>query len=100
MKLSHFLIYYIVFTSAVAGAAVALDAGASRPLLSPHFWLLFAWVAGLTLIAYAISDAAIRRGGAISVYGVLSGLFLRFFGCLAVVVVLLVKFPENKLLTA
>ncbi|WP_257669555.1 hypothetical protein [Parapedobacter tibetensis] len=69
-------------------------------ILSPHFWLLFTVVFILTLVAYVLSDLGIRKGEELSVYGPIAGLFVKLLACLAVVAILIIKFPENKVLTA
>jgi hypothetical protein len=101
MTLSRFVGYYHLFGIGVACTAVALSAGfPDTPVLSPHFWLLFVVVFALTLIAYILSDLGIRKGGELSVYSLLGGLFIKLFICLAVVAILIIKYPENKMLTA
>ncbi len=101
MGLPRFIRHYLLFTASVAGLAVLLPRlfdGVA--LMSPYFWWLFAVVSVLTLTAYIISDLAIRKGGELSIYGLLGGLAVKLCSCLAVVAVLMFKFPENKLLTA
>lgn len=100
MKLFRFVLSYVVFGAFVAGIAIGLShAFKNVVLLSPHFWLLFAVIFLLTLVAYMLSVLGIRRGGTIAIYSLIGGLFIKLFACLAVVAVLIVKFPENKLIT-
>ncbi|SFC32203.1 hypothetical protein SAMN05421747_108119 [Parapedobacter composti] len=101
MKLGRFIGYYHAFGLLVAAIAVGLQ-HLFKPvdILSPFFWVLFAIVFFLTLVAYVLSDLGIRKGGETAVYSLLGGLFVKLFTCLAAVAVLIVKFPENKLLTA
>jgi len=101
MTLSRFVIYYHLFGVVVAGAAVVLAASfPNSPILSPHFWLIFLVVFILTLVAYILSDLGIRKGGELSVFSLLGGLFVKLLVCLAVVAILIIKYPENKMLTA
>jgi len=101
MALGRFFGYYHAFALLVASGAIALQFFyGDTPVLAPHFWLLFAVVFLLTLAAYVLSDLGIRKGGEMSIYSLIGGLFVKLFACLAVVAVLIVKFPENKLITA
>lgn len=101
MKLSRFFLYYHGFALIVACLSVALQSlVGSTPVLGPHSWVLFIVVFVLTLIAYILSDLGIRRGGELSIYGLMGGLFFKLFACLAVVALLIIKFPENKWITA
>ena len=69
-------------------------------LLSPHFWLLFLAVFATTLLAYVLSDLGIRKGGELSILSLIGGLFFKLLTCLVLVAVLIIKYPENKMLTA
>ena len=101
MKLSRFIIWYHVFALFVAVLAVGLQyLFHANVILSPHFWLLFVTVFVLTLTAYILSDLGIRKGGELSIYSLIGGLFIKLFACLVVVMVLIIKFPENKMITA
>ena len=51
-------------------------------------------------MAYVLSDFGIRKGGELSIFGLLGGLFVKLLACLALVAVLIIKYPENKMLTA
>ncbi|MGK6349785.1 hypothetical protein [Parapedobacter sp. DT-150] len=101
MKLRRFLLYYHGFALLVALAALALQhAFDTITILSPYFWLLFATVFFFTLFAYVLSDRGMRSGGEFSIYFLMGGLFIKLFACLTVVAVLILKYPENKMLTA
>ncbi len=101
MTLFRFILYYHLFAIGVACVAAVLPfLFPGKPILSPHFWLLFVLVFVLTLLAYVLSDLGIQKGGELSIYGLLGGLFVKLFVCLAAVAVLIIKYPENKLLTA
>ncbi|WP_139378593.1 hypothetical protein [Parapedobacter luteus] len=101
MGLGRFILYYHLFALFVALLASALQRLLDESdLLSPHFWLLFVVVFTFTLAAYLMSDYGIRKGGELSIYSLIGGLFIKLFACLAVVAFLIIKFPENKTLTA
>ena len=101
MTLLRFSLYFIGFALLVACLALALPfflGGA--PVLSPYFWVLFVVVMIATFVAYVLSDLGIRKGGELSIFSLIGGLFIKLFACLAVAAVLIIKYPENKMLTA
>ncbi|MFB2120524.1 hypothetical protein [Parapedobacter sp. 2B3] len=101
MTLLRFLFYFHGFSLVVAGIAAILPLLFDGvPVLSPHFWLLFGVVFATTLLAYLLSDLGIRKGGELSILSLIGGLFVKLLLCLAVVAVLIIKYPDNKMLTA
>lgn len=101
MKFSRFLILYFLFAVAVALFALTLQffVGETR-MLSPHFWLLFWSLFVLTGLAYGLSDLGIQKGGQLSILSLMGGIFIKLLLSLVIIAVLIIKFPENKLLTA
>ncbi len=101
MTLLRFSLYFLGFALLVACSAVALPFFFdSTPVLSPYFWTLFVVVVVSTFVAYVLSDLGLRKGGELSIFSLIGGLFIKLFVCLAVVAVLIIKYPENKMLTA
>ena len=101
MTLLRFIFYFHGFSLVIAGIAAALsNLFKNPPVLSPYFWLLFVVVFATTLLAYLLSDLGIRRGGEMSILSLIGGLFLKLLACLIAVTVLIIKDPENKMLTA
>lgn len=101
MTLSRFIWYFLGFSLLVAGVAAVLPLLFDGiTVLSPHFWLLFGVVFTTTLLAYVLSDLSIRSGGEVSILGLMGGLFFKLLACLAVVAVLMIKHPDNKVITA
>lgn len=95
------MLVYSVFALLVAGSALALQyVWPDHTLLGPFFWLLYAVVFILTFVAYVVSDLGIRKGTEMSIYGIMAGLFVKLIASLVVVTVLIIKFPENKMVTA
>lgn len=93
--------FYHVFAVLLAAAALGLErALAPREILSPHFWALFIALFLLTLVAYVVSDLGIRRGGEVSIYSIMGGIFIKMMLSLVLITVLIMKFPDNKLITA
>lgn len=101
MSLLRFIGLYHGFALVVAGVAAALPSlFKDVQLLSPHFWLIFVVVFATTLLAYVLSDLGIRNGGEVSILSLMGGLFAKLLICLVVVAVLIVKYPDSKMLTA
>ncbi len=102
MKLTRFIIVYHFFAVFVALSAICLQHVffPGLVILGPFFWPLFVTVFVLTLVAYILSDLGIKKGGELSIYSLIGGLFIKLFACLAVIAVLIIKFPENKMITA
>jgi len=101
MSLLRFIGYYHGFALIIAGIAAVLPLlFTGTPLLSPHFWLLFAVVFATTLLAYVLSDLGIRSGGEVSILSLMGGLFAKLLICLVIVAVLVIKYPDSKMLTA
>lgn len=101
MTLLRFILYFHGFSLVIAGIAAAIPSLFNGVMiLSPHFWLLFVVVFATTLLAYVLSDVGIRKGGEMSILSLIGGLFVKLLVCLAAVAVLIIKYPENKMLTA
>lgn len=99
MKLSRFVIWFHLYAIAIAVLALGLQhMAAPTELLSPHFWALFIGLFVLTLTAYVISDLGIRKGGEVSIYGLMGGIFIKMMLSLVLVTVIIFKFPEYKLI--
>ncbi len=92
---------YHLFAVLLAAAALGLErAVAPEEILSPHFWALFLALFFLTLVAYVVSDLGIRRGGELSIYSMMGGIFIKMMLSLVLITVLIMKFPDTKLITA
>jgi len=101
LKFSRFLLWYVAFMSAVGIGAYGLQSALpSVELLGPHFWLLFVVIAVLTGTAYWLSDLGVRKGGQTSILSLMGGLSIKLLASLAVVAVVILKFPENKQINA
>lgn len=101
MTLARFILYFAGLSSAIVAVAVVLPHLFEGVLiLSPHFWLLFAVVSITTLLAYVVSDLGIKKGGEGSILSLMVGLFVKLLACLAVVAAVIIKYPDNKVITA
>lgn len=101
MKLSRFLLFYGLYALAIAGVSLVLQAVfAPIQVLSGFFWLLFFMLFVLTLTAYVLSDFGIKNGGEMSVYSLMGGIFIKMLFSLGLIAFIVIKYPENKVLTA
>lgn len=98
MNLSRFLILFFGFTLLLgAGADLMERANPSDTILIPKFWVVFATIAFLTLIAYLLSWFGIQKGGEVSVFTILGGIVMKLLFCMVFVLVYLLKFKVNDI---
>lgn len=62
--------------------------------------MLFIALFLLTLTAYVVSDMGMRKGGEVGVYSMMGGIFIKMMASLILIAVLIMKFPETKVITA
>lgn len=93
LSIKNFLFQFSGILIAVSVLALALDA--YYALLVPQFWLIFGFLAGLTVVAYAASYAGIKSGGELSVYVLLAAIFIKLIVSLLFVVFYLQKHRVN-----
>lgn len=94
------MLYHLFAILLVAMALGLQRAFAPDEILSPHFWVLFVGLFLLTLTAYVVSDLGMRKGGEVAVYSMMGGIFIKMMASLILIAVLIMKFPETKLITA
>lgn len=65
MSIRKFSILYTVLIFAVALIFWSLDSFVfqNSAFLIPHFWVMFGYMAGITLLVYALSVVGIKKGG-------------------------------------
>jgi hypothetical protein len=101
LKRHIFLLYFTLFALLIgAGAWGVQQIVSTQIILGPHFWVLFGSLYVLTIVAYLISDIGIKSSAEYGVYAVLGGIVLKMLFCLMLIVVLILKYPETKLVTA
>ncbi|WP_106292168.1 hypothetical protein [Arcticibacter pallidicorallinus] len=93
MSIKKFLFQFCGVLIAASVLALALDAYYS--LLVPQFWLIFGFLAGLTIVAYIASYAGIKTGGELSVYVLMAAIFIKLIVSLLFVVIYLQKHRVN-----
>jgi hypothetical protein len=78
---------------AVTGSAawVAERSAPGGSVLVPKFWVIFGFLAGLTMIAYVLSRIGIRKGPEFSVYAVMGGIVLKLIFSMVFVLVYVIN---------
>ncbi|WP_069658915.1 hypothetical protein [Arcticibacter eurypsychrophilus] len=94
MSLKKFLTQFGILVLILAVAALLLDSANS--ILVPKFWIIFGFLAGLTLLAYITSSIAIKTGGELSVYILLAAIFIKLIVSLFFVVFYLRIYKVNS----
>ncbi|HEY1024775.1 MAG TPA: hypothetical protein VGE26_06385 [Sphingobacteriaceae bacterium] len=98
MSLSRFLILFTGFTLILGAAANLLEQyDPADTILIPKFWVVFATIAFLTLIAFMLSWFGIQKGGEVSVFSILGGIVMKLLFCMVFVLVYLLKFKVNDI---
>lgn len=100
MSFSRFFLFFGLFTLVIGIIAYSIESFTAETVLIPKFWVIFGALAGLTLAAYAASDAGIKKGGELSVYAILGAIIIKLLFAMALVLVYLLKIRVNSVLFA
>lgn len=101
MKLSKFLLQYLLFTFLLGLTAHLIHQQyPGDGLLIPKFWVIFGAIALLTLLAYIFSWIGIRKGGEFSIVAIMGSILLKLLFCMVLVLVYLLKFKVNDIIFA
>ncbi len=99
MKFSKFFLLFIIVTTITALLFWCLQYfNADKIVLIPKFWLLFGFVAGITLVVYCISVMAIKRNDKSAAFILLSALVLRMLLSMILILFYLQKFKVDGVL--
>ncbi|MBE8714762.1 hypothetical protein C4F49_13830 [Sphingobacterium sp. KB22] len=102
MKLQHsisrFLIYFAIYSLALAGIAYLLAKWlAPAQLLSPNFWLMFVFIFFLTVIAYVLSVFGLSKNPEVGTMTILGGMLIKMLFALSLFIFIRFKSDENLL---
>jgi len=101
LKRATFLLYFHIYTLLIGVIAWgAQQLVFPQLILGPHFWILFGCLYFFTMTAYLLSDIGIKSSAEYGVYAVLGGISIKMLFSLLLIVVLIIKFPETKVITA
>lgn len=99
MSLQKFAIYFILLITATALGFYLIDQFISpTTILIPHFWLVFTYMAAITLLIYFLSIIGIKKGGDYQSFILLGGIVIRLLASMAFVLVYLLKVKVNSIL--
>lgn len=99
MSIRRFSILYIVIVSSVALIFWGLDSFVfCNGLLIPHFWLMYGYMAGITLLVYALSVIGIKIGGDHQSGILLAAIVLRLLLTLCFILIYIVKIRVDAVL--
>ena len=99
MSFQKFATYYILLITTTALSFYLLDHFSSpSTILIPHFWLVFTYMAAITLIIYFLSIIGIKKGGDYQSFILLGGIVIRLLASMVFVLIYLLKVEVNGIL--
>lgn len=96
MSLRKFIVAYFIYTSVLAGVAILLKS-LLPGIIAGQFWLVFGFLAGLTLIAYLLAHFGIERNPQIGVFAILGSVVLKMLFAMAFVLIYSLKQAKGDL---
>ena len=97
MTFSRFLFLFLLVVLVSGLIAYSVEASTPETVLVPKFWVLFGFLAGLTVIAYFAASVGIAKGGEISVYAIMGSVVLKLLLSMVLVLVYLLKIKVNSI---
>jgi hypothetical protein len=92
LSLSRFVSYYFVYALLVAALAMLLPTVfPNQNLLAPQFWVIFCFVAGVTLIAYTLVHLGVKQHPETGVMAIMGSIAVKMFLCLAFILIYSLK---------
>ena len=99
LSLQRFILYYLLFTLLIAGIATALPyLFPETPLLIDKFWVVFAFMVGITFIAYTVAYLGIKRKPEMGVMAIMASFGLKMLFSMGFILVYVLTTPVNRLL--
>ncbi|WP_343533651.1 hypothetical protein [Pedobacter sp.] len=99
MSLRKFIVAYFIYTLILAGAAILLKELLPNAIAG-QFWLVFGFLAGLTLIAYLLAHLGIQRNPQIGVFAILGSVIIKMLFAMAFVLIYSLKQAKGDLVFA
>ena len=96
MKIYRTLLLFVAFTFLLAMPPVLLNATGNADLLAPHFWVLFFFISGLTLMVIAAVLLVQRSNGEAYSQAFLAATTFKILVCLIFMVVFIKKNHVDK----
>lgn len=99
MSLLRFIIAFVLLLIISTGAILLLENYTSpKIILIPNFWLVYIYMAGITLLVYFLSFIGLKLAGENQPLILLGGVFIRLLGSLGFVLVYLNKTKVDPIL--
>lgn len=99
MSFRNFTIYYLLLVVCTASGFYFLDYFInSTPVLIPHFWQVYTFMAGITLMIYILSIIGIKKGGEYQSFILLGGIVIRLLASMALVLIYIINIKVNSIL--
>lgn len=88
LSLTRFLLYYLLYTALLGAVAYFLPViFPDVKLLVSKFWVLFGFLAGLTLIAYVLAFLGIKRNPEAGIMAIMGSVALKMLFSMAFVLI-------------
>lgn len=96
MALKKFLFFYLIYTVVLGAAALLLKQFFPSALVS-QFWVIFSFIAGLTLIAYILAAFGMQRNPETGVVAILGSITLKMLFAMSFVLIYSLKQVETNM---
>ena len=96
MSIARFSLLFLLYSLVVVAIPLGLDGRLPFPVVSNYYMLLSVFLFVLTLIVYILSYLGIKKGGQVSVLGLLGGLTIKMIFSLSLMLVLILKSADNQ----
>ena len=96
MALKKFITFYLLYTALLAGIALLIKH--FFPLaITAQFWLVFGFLAGLTLIAYLLASFGIQKNPQVGVFAILGSVIIKMLFAMSFVLIYSLKQAKGDL---
>ncbi len=99
MNLRRFLSYYLILI--IVSALIYYLLGhfiTSVPILIPHFWIVFIFMASITLLVYFLSILGIKKGGDYQSFIILGGVVIRLLASMTMALIYIINIKVSSIL--
>jgi hypothetical protein len=96
MKILPSILAYLFFTFILAIPPVILQFSGNASALTPHFWLLFFYLSGLTFLVVSSILFVQQKNGDYYIQAFLAGTTVKILACIGFIVIFLMKNKVNK----
>ncbi len=99
LSLTKFIVSYLLYTALIAGVAFLLPTiFPGVKLLVSKFWVLFGFLAGLTLVAYLLAFLGIKRNPEAGIMAIMGSIALKMLFSMAFVLIYSLNSKEKGMI--